>query len=245
MKAAVSEPVVVGRPSSLPFNESFVGGLLTHMGWTKETTQDDPYYTYDAWDFIQHGSMFYMPTDEYLKIEAQDGDEGFATCKFYGDSKDGQTETLVSAHIDVSNMENVELSFYYWAVVAGASVNSVRASVCKDDGEWETLFTSVAPADNQQPGWKEVKLPVALKKQVNTLRVKISAIRHDGPITNVFVDNVSVKEAEQTGVENVAVDFNNAQVEYYNMQGVRVEKPVKAGVYIKCCGKKVEKVMIK
>lgn len=245
MKAAVSEPVVAGKPAALPFNESFTGGLLTHMGWTKETTQDDPYYTYDAWEFVRTGTMFYMPTDEYLKVEAQDGDEGLASCKFIGDSKDGQTEGLISSHLDVSNMDNVEVSFYYWAVIADASKSVVSVSVCKDDGEWETLFTSVAPADNQQPGWKEVKLPVALKKQVKTLRVKIAAIRHDGPIVNVFVDNVSVKEAEQTGVENVAADQVNAKVEYYNLQGIRVENPVKAGVYIKRCGKNVEKVMIR
>lgn len=46
------------------------------------------------------------------------------------------------------------------------------------------------------------------------------------------------------GVEGVVVDNENAPVEYYNLQGVRVENP-SAGLYIKRQGNKVEKVVIR
>ncbi|MDE7472964.1 MAG: hypothetical protein K2M68_05190, partial [Muribaculaceae bacterium] len=47
-----------------------------------------------------------------------------------------------------------------------------------------------------------------------------------------------------TGVDNVAVDGENAKVEYYNLQGVRVENPAKGGLYIKREGSKVSKVAL-
>lgn len=47
-----------------------------------------------------------------------------------------------------------------------------------------------------------------------------------------------------TGVDNVAVDVENAKVEYYNLQGVRVENPAKGGLYIKREGSKVSKVAL-
>lgn len=47
-----------------------------------------------------------------------------------------------------------------------------------------------------------------------------------------------------TGVENVAVEDTDAAVEYYNLNGVRVENPA-AGLYIRRQGNKVTKVLVK
>lgn len=49
---------------------------------------------------------------------------------------------------------------------------------------------------------------------------------------------------KNTGVDEVAVDNESAPVEYYNLQGVRVENPAN-GLYIKRQGSKVEKVIIR
>lgn len=46
------------------------------------------------------------------------------------------------------------------------------------------------------------------------------------------------------GVENVAVDADNAAPVYYDLRGVRVDNPA-AGLYIKVAGNKASKVMIK
>lgn len=246
IKDAVSETVVVGKASALPFTESFKNGALEHMGWARETSQNDPYYNYEAWDFVTTATMYHWPTDEYLEIEAQDSDEGLASCKFYSYSVDGQTETLVSPHIDVTGIEKAEFSFYYWAVEAEASNNVVKAYTCKNDGEWELLFTSVPEAKGAVPAWKKVVLPIELKKTAENIRVKIEAIRHDGSITNVFLDNIAVVEFDESGVEMLPVDDEvNAKVEYFNLQGMSVENPTEAGIYIKRCGKKTEKVIIR
>ncbi|MDE7472182.1 MAG: phosphodiester glycosidase family protein [Muribaculaceae bacterium] len=53
------------------------------------------------------------------------------------------------------------------------------------------------------------------------------------------------QEELNTGVDNVAVDDNTAApVEYYNLQGVRVENPA-PGLYIKCQGNTATKVIIR
>jgi len=49
---------------------------------------------------------------------------------------------------------------------------------------------------------------------------------------------------ESAGIDEIAADENNAPVEYYNLQGVRVENP-ENGLYIRRQGSKVEKVVIR
>ena len=47
-----------------------------------------------------------------------------------------------------------------------------------------------------------------------------------------------------TGIEGVEVDAVNGVVEYFNLQGVKVEAPAN-GLYIRRQGAKVEKVIVK
>ncbi len=51
-------------------------------------------------------------------------------------------------------------------------------------------------------------------------------------------------EPTTTGVEAVEIDSENAPVEYYNLNGVRVSEP-SAGIYIRRQGSKVSKVLVK
>ena len=46
-----------------------------------------------------------------------------------------------------------------------------------------------------------------------------------------------------TGVKNIEVSDENAPVEYYNLQGLKVKEPSK-GIYIKKQGNKVEKIVV-
>lgn len=56
-------------------------------------------------------------------------------------------------------------------------------------------------------------------------------------------DNLKIAEASTTGIEGVEAD-ENAPVEYYNLQGVRVANP-ENGIFIRRQGAKVEKVYVK
>lgn len=66
--------------------------------------------------------------------------------------------------------------------------------------------------------------------------------------TDKNIDRVSIWHLTwtgyTTGVENVVVEGADAPVEYFNLQGVRVENPEK-GIFIKRCGSKVSKVILK
>lgn len=69
---------------------------------------------------------------------------------------------------------------------------------------------------------------------------KVFSTEADNKALKVFATDGDVN----TGVDNVAVDGENAAAEYYNMQGVRVENPAKGGLYIKRQGSKVSKVAL-
>ena len=57
-----------------------------------------------------------------------------------------------------------------------------------------------------------------------------------------FLDNIKVMASENSGVEGIIVD-NDAPVEYFNLQGMRVAEPSN-GLYIRRQGKEVKKVFL-
>ena len=69
---------------------------------------------------------------------------------------------------------------------------------------------------------------------------KVFSADADNKALKVFATEGDVN----TGIDNVAADSENAPVEYYNMQGVRVENPAKGGLYIKRQGAEVTKVAL-
>lgn len=238
-------PVNVGAPAKLPFKESFVSGMLDHKGWTLESSQDDPDYTYEAWTFVSEGAMFYLPTDEYLEIAPQDNDEGLASVKFYGYSADGQTESFISPRLDTENAAEAELTFHYYDVCSDASMNQIHASVSLDGGEWEELFVSEQKAETE-PHWQKISLPVQLEGKCSAIKVKIDAVRHDGPITNVYIDNISVTSKPMSSINSVECDPDaNTTAEYYNLQGIRVAEPTLPGAYIVRRGSVTTKTIIR
>lgn len=49
----------------------------------------------------------------------------------------------------------------------------------------------------------------------------------------------------QSGIAGIANDNSNAPVEFYNLQGIRVDNPVQGGIYIRRQGNDVQKVLVK
>ncbi len=63
--------------------------------------------------------------------------------------------------------------------------------------------------------------------------------------TTGVIENACTLTADiDTGVEMISVSDNNAPVEYYNLQGIRVEYP-STGLYIRCQGTQTTKELIK
>ncbi|WP_295730677.1 hypothetical protein [uncultured Muribaculum sp.] len=245
MTAAEHKPVSVGAPAKLPFCESFASEKLAHRGWILESTQDDPYYRYEAWEFIPDALMYYFPSDDYLDVTPQDNDGGMASCKFYGHSADGQTESLISSAIDTKGVDGVDFKFHLYDVCAEATKNTVTAYISRDGGEWENVYAS-EPSSETVPGWHEVSIPVSLGAKCNVLKVKIDATRHEGPITNVYIDNISVKSNSSSAIDEIDdARLTDTPAEYFNLRGVRIAEPSEAGIYIVRRGTSVAKVIVR
>lgn len=60
-----------------------------------------------------------------------------------------------------------------------------------------------------------------------------------------FHDLTPVNSNYITAIAGVYSDDVNTEVEYFNLQGVRVAEPEQGGVYLRRCGTKVEKVVIR
>lgn len=60
----------------------------------------------------------------------------------------------------------------------------------------------------------------------------------------VTLTKLTLIHAGTSAVENIAVD-ENAPVEYYNLQGVRIAEPAEGGIYIRRQGNKASKILVK
>lgn len=241
---AESGQVTAGQAASLPFKESFVNAELEHKGWQKATTQDDEYYTYDAWYFSSEATMYYLPNDEYVSILPQDDDKGFASCKFYGYSEDGQTESLISPRMAVGETKNVKASFYYWNTLEDANKSEVKLYVSRDGGDWENVL-STKPLTEGMPQWEQYSKVLSMEGTTD-LRIKLDAVRHDGPIVNISIDNICVEATTETGISSVTTgDNSQARTDYFTISGTRINRPTAPGTYIVRTGKSVKKVVLK
>ena len=137
------------------------------------------------------------------------------------------------------------MTFHYYDVCSDASMNQIHASVSLDGGEWEELFVSEQKPETE-PHWQKISLPVQLKGKCSAIKVKIDAVRHDGPITNVYIDNISVTSKPMSSINSVECDPDaNTTAEYYNLQGIRVAEPTLPGAYIVRRGSVTTKTIIR
>ena len=241
---AESGQVTAGQAASLPFKESFVNAGLEHKGWQKATTQNDEYYTYDAWCLSSEATMYYLLNDEYIRILPQDDDNGFASCKFYGYSEDGQTESLISPRMAVGETKNVKVSFYYWNTLKDANKSEVKLYVSRDGGNWENVL-STKPLTEGMPQWEQYSKVLSMEGTTD-LRIKLDAVRHDGPIVNISIDNICVEATTETGISSVTTgDDCQAHTDYFTISGTRINRPTAPGTYIVRTGKSVKKVVLK
>lgn len=73
---------------------------------------------------------------------------------------------------------------------------------------------------------------------------KIKVVWHSGVMGDMNIDVTFTGKLESSGIENVEAADNDAPVEYYNLQGVRVSDPT-PGLYIRRQGNNVSKVIIR
>lgn len=230
LNAAKSETISIGKPSGMPFYETFAKGNLQHKGWRTKTTQSDEAYTYEAWDFLSQTSIYYFPNDDYISVFPKTEDEGMACCKFYGYSTDGQTESLVSPHINVYSLNNITIKLWLYFIPDDGSKNELQAYVNRDDGEWEQVFTSMS-LEREEPGWREISLDIDANG-AQRAQMKLSAIAHEGSPISIILDDISIEKSNISAISRHGMqNGNDGTTEYYSINGQRIDKPSN-GLYI-------------
>ena len=244
VKEAKHDAILVGKPAILPFKESFTNASLDHKGWSTATTQDNNYYTYKAWMFSNIGTVYYFPTDENLNIDPQDNDGGLAACLFYGYCKEGQTESLISPHINIVGIDSLTLKFHYWFIPSDGMKDELKVMVKHDDGEWKNLFSTLN-AEGQKPEWREIILPIKLQSGNQKIQIRFDGIFH-GTASEVVIDNIRVEKAQVTnGIYNAMNTENMHNSQIFTISGTRVNDMSAPGTYIIKQGATTKKVIVK
>ena len=237
-------PVLVGKPAALPFKESFSNSSLEHKGWSTATTQNNEYYTYKAWMFPNTASAYYFPTDETLNTEPQDNDGGLAACLFYGYCEEGQTESLISPHINVMGKDSVTLKFHYWFIPVEGMKDELKVLVKYDDTVWTSIFSSLN-TEGDKAEWREIILPIKLQSNNQKIQIRFDGIFH-GTASEVVIDNITVENAQVTnGIYNAVNSDNIHNSQIFTISGTRVNNMSALGTYIIKEGTTTKKVIVK
>lgn len=91
-----------------------------------------------------------------------------------------------------------------------------------------------------EDGWYQVTCPVTEYKD-KTVRLEFTAT-HD-TMRYIFLDNILIHDAH-SGAATIEAPDSTGNVEYYNLQGIKVETP-SSGIFIKRNGDKVTKITVK
>ena len=237
-------PVLVGKPAALPFKESFSNSSLEHKGWSTATTQKSDYYTYKAWMFPNAASVYYFPTDETLTTEPHDKDGGLAACLFYGYCEEGQTESLISPHINVMGKDSVILKFHYWFIPVEGMKDELKILVKYDDTVWTSIFSSLN-AEGDKAEWREIILPIKLQSNNQKIQIRFDGIFH-GTASEVVIDNITVENAQvSNGIYNAVNSDNIHNSQIFTISGTRVNNMSAPGTYIIKEGRTTKKVIVK
>lgn len=244
-KRVESPKFTAGPPAKFPFRESFSGNMFMHRGWTTATTQDNEYYTYEAINTNEYKTEYFVRDDIDLVIEPHDNDGGLLTTLFFGHSVTGQTESLISPRIDFTAAKKpvISLWYYYIPVTIEGTDNEMRISASDENDEFKELLNTVNLEKPEDHGWRQITVPLPLAGK-GTGKVKIDMIHGSWPM-DLIIDNIVIDEEEIAGINGVASDndITDSPVEYYNLQGIRVDNPT-SGVYIRRQGTSTEKVLV-
>lgn len=142
---------------------------------------------------------------------------------------------------------NVTIAFD-WCSLRQASgvIDPTKLVVIVTNGDSETKFEVPEHGIEENGTLKWIPASINLGNIVGpTSKITIRNCDEQWPISKAmrwFLDNIKVMASENSGVEGIIVD-NDAPVEYFNLQGMRVAEPSN-GLYIRRQGKEVKKVFL-
>lgn len=193
----------------------------------KKLLDDQPATPYYKW---VGGQIWINPDDPTDVVEFKDPAGDYAYTQFYlpletNPNEDASIifEPNCSYAIIGDVLDYKLLNPYFWI---GIGLVGNRAYATKDGNKYNVYFQTGCPTN-------------VVRAHGGVWPSSASMESFDAYICFSFDPN----DLSQTGIEDIEAEDNNAPVEYYNMQGVRVENPTN-GIYIRRQGNEVTKVAI-
>lgn len=243
---AQTPEIIAGPYATYPFTESFAGNMYQHRGWTYATNYDNEYSDKKCTFTLEYLTEYYSIDDVDILINPQDNDGGLLTTQFPSYGPEGQTESLTTPRISFVDAALPTISFWYYYIPTPYffSPNELSVSVSAEGGEFEEVFFSGDLDPEETHMWRHVQIPVEQLAGKEYGQVRFNAI-HSTALTNITLDNIYIGEFEEAGISSPTEDLtgNDAPVEYFNLQGVRVDNPA-GGIFIRRQGNKAEKIAL-
>lgn len=136
---------------------------------------------------------------------------------------------------DVANFNRLEVKEYNFNTTSTASKKAPVKRVADNITNWDLIDSGKAdlPDAGMLPTENVLDMSAPNETGYNGyIAVKGATYQHTPAGDNV------------TGVEDVLAGYEDGEVVYYNLQGVRVAEPTAAGVYLKVQGKNVTKIVV-
>lgn len=192
--SAISNQLLVGRPSSLPFVENFdtkVGDYIQadHSSWTITSSEDSP-----LWAFAE--MAYFINEGQVLPV---DGGKGLAYAYYGHYGINERDDYLTSGNMDVTSASAPQITFNVYGVPGYG--HSLDVEVSFDGDDFTSLQKLVYYIDFDEEGWHNFTLPVNKPSGAKNMQVRFHA--HKAAYScSVAIDNILV-EADGSGVASV------------------------------------------
>jgi len=194
--SGISNVLIVGNPSKLPFTENFEAVWdnnisADHSTWTMQSSE-----TSSVWAFAQ---LAYSIMDG--QIVPQDG-RGLAYAYYGPASTNERDDYLTSGNIDIAGVEHPVVEFWMYGIPDYDSTLALDVAFDRSDD-----FSEINKVDYRtvtEAGWTKISCPVTPPQDAKTMNIRFHA--HKGEYScSVIIDNIRVYEQTQDGLDNVSL----------------------------------------
>lgn len=188
---AVSNTVLMGKPYSLPFAESFKDAYQDNRPWT--VTKND----FGKWSVYEYG----MTPD----ADPQDSDGGMLS---YDVMTPGEETFIYSPKISMEQAVAPVLEFYYYN--APGSDNVLTVEVSAGNAPFEVVRTyNFAGMQAEPEGWTKARIPLDKNIRQGHIQVGFRAVGGAAK-QSLHIDNISVKNLLEQDLAVTAFDVPSA-----------------------------------
>ncbi|MDE7159260.1 MAG: hypothetical protein K2O24_00230 [Muribaculaceae bacterium] len=226
-----TSPIPVGPAPGMPFTETFSRysyGYAADNLWSVERITDT-----DAVWYISDSAYGSSPESSWIQFHPEgypDSKHGMAYTSFSAYEKPG-TIAYVSSRLDFAGYESGKLTFRYFAHPEASGVLGVDLTFF-DSREPMTLWEGTTRGDEE--GWVEKSVSFNGLQDVDMLQLRLRATQDtpaNGWYVPVMVDYINMEGTQSVNVNTLPADA--ASVEYYSLQGIRLENPAKGQIVIR------------